>query len=107
VLATAEVVRDLDWSGRGLAYNERTERSTYLAARGCWAGLPPYPIWLTWFGAEYLPLVASYLRRTRSRCTAMHCSTGAATRPLTVISCSLRWRQTVARRSAAYPAGLA
>lgn len=61
VLATAEVVRDVGWSGRGLTYGRDAERTTYLAARGQWAGLPPYPVWWTYFGAEYVPLVRAHL----------------------------------------------
>jgi len=61
VYAVAEVVRGLSWSGRGIAYGPEAESRTYLAARGVWAGLPPHPVWWSWFGAEYLPLVADQL----------------------------------------------
>lgn len=59
--AGAEVVRGLEWSGRGVAYGGRTERTTYPAPRGRWAGLPPYPTWWAWYGPEYAPLVADHL----------------------------------------------
>ncbi len=61
VLATAEVVRGALWSGRSLGYTALSERPTYLAQRGRWAGPPPYPVWWTWFGAEYTALVAPHL----------------------------------------------
>lgn len=59
--ACAEVQRGLDWSGRGVGYSGTAERTTYLAPRGRWAGLPPYPVWWTWFGPTYVPLVAEHL----------------------------------------------
>jgi hypothetical protein len=60
--ACAEVIRGVDWSGRGIGYTARTERTTYLAPRGRWAGLLPYPAWWTWFGPRYVPLVVDHLR---------------------------------------------
>ena len=59
--ACAEVQRGLDWSGRGVGYSGNAERTTYLAARGRWTGLPPYPVWWTWFGPVYVPLVVEHL----------------------------------------------
>lgn len=59
--ASAEVVRGLDWSGQGIAYGPGAERTTYLAPRGRWAGLLPYPAWWTWFGPDYVPLVRPHL----------------------------------------------
>jgi hypothetical protein len=61
VYASAEVVRGLDWSGRSIGYGSDTEHTTYLAGRGEWAGLPPYPVWWSWFGPEYTPLVLDHL----------------------------------------------
>jgi hypothetical protein len=61
VYASAEVVRGLDRSGRSIGYGSQTERTTYLAGRGEWAGLPPYPVWWSWFGPEYTPLVVDHL----------------------------------------------
>ena len=61
VVATAEVVRGVHWSGRALSYDMNTERAIPLWTRTGWAGLSPYPIWLTWFGTEYAPLVADHL----------------------------------------------
>jgi hypothetical protein len=66
VFATAEVVRGLEWSGRGLAYGPSAERSTYLARGGQWSGLLPYPAWWTWFGPFYAPLVADHLGAGRT-----------------------------------------
>jgi hypothetical protein len=59
--ASAEVQRGLEWSGRSVWYGGQAERTTYLAARGRWGGLPPYPVWWTWFGPAYVPLVAEHL----------------------------------------------
>jgi hypothetical protein len=59
--ASAEVQRGLEWSGQSVAYSGRSERTTYLAGGGRWAGLLPYPAWWTWFGPEYVPLVAGHL----------------------------------------------
>jgi hypothetical protein len=61
VLATAEVVRGVRWSGRGLGYDGNTERTTYLAQRGRWSGLPPYPVWWAWFSSDYATLVRDHL----------------------------------------------
>ena len=61
VFASAEVVRGLEWSGRGVSFGSTAERTTYLAGRGQWAGLPPYPVWWSWFGREYAPLVLDHL----------------------------------------------
>jgi len=61
VLGTAEVIRDMDWSGRSLGYEVDTEHAPYLTTGGGWAGLPPYPVWWTWFGPDYVPLVRDHL----------------------------------------------
>jgi hypothetical protein len=60
-LASAEVQRGLEWSGRSIWFGANVERTTYLAAHGGWAGLLPYPAWWTWFGPEYAPLVVDHL----------------------------------------------
>jgi hypothetical protein len=61
VLATAEVQRGVQWSGRSVSYSVHTEPLTYLAGRGQWGGLPPYPVWWAFFGSGYAPLVAEHL----------------------------------------------
>lgn len=61
VYASAEVQRGVEWSGRSVAYGPAAERVTYLAARGKWAGLPPYPVWWSWFSPEYTLLVRDHL----------------------------------------------
>lgn len=61
VVATAEVIRNLQWSGRTLWYGSEAEHAPYLATRQGWAGLPPYPVWLIWFGRDYVPLVQQHL----------------------------------------------
>lgn len=48
VYASGEVVRGIEWSGRSLWYGADAEHATYLAGRGEWSGLPPYPVWLSW-----------------------------------------------------------
>jgi hypothetical protein len=59
--ASAEVQRGLEWSGQSVAYSGRTDRTTYPAGGGRWAGLPPYPAWWSWFGPEYVPFVVGHL----------------------------------------------
>lgn len=61
VYASAEVVRGVEWSGRAVSYGPTAERTTYLAGRGQWVGLPPYPVWWSWFGSGYTPLVVDHL----------------------------------------------
>ena len=61
VFACAEVRRGVEWSGRTTWFGPTTERSTYLAAGGRWAGLLPYPAWWSWFGPDYAPLVLDHL----------------------------------------------
>ena len=65
IMATAEVVRRLHWSGRSLSYAGDGEPQAYLARSGRWAGLHPYPTWWTWFGPEYAPLVRDHLPAER------------------------------------------
>ena len=57
----AQVQRGLEWSGRSMWYGAEAETTTYLAARGTWAGLLPYPPWWAWFGPQYAPLVIGHL----------------------------------------------
>ncbi len=59
--ASAEVVRNVAWSGRSIGFDGSTERTTYLAPLGRWYGLPPYPVWWSWFGTIYVPLVSAHL----------------------------------------------
>jgi hypothetical protein len=59
--AAAEVVRNLEWTGRGLGYGSATEKTTFLAGLGQWAGLPPYPVWWSWYSPVYAGLVAPHL----------------------------------------------
>lgn len=60
ILATAEVNRGVRWSGRSIGYDGQSESGAYLAPRGMWLGLPPYPVWWSYFGAEYTPLVRDH-----------------------------------------------
>ena len=59
--AVAEVHRNVVWNGRTVWHDGDDEPTAYLAARGVWAGLPPYPVWWSWFGPDYLPLVEEHL----------------------------------------------
>jgi len=61
VYASAEVVRGIEWSGRALWFGSEAEDAIYLAGQGNWHGLPPYPVWLSWFGREYAPIVREHL----------------------------------------------
>jgi hypothetical protein len=61
VFASAEVQRGVEWSGRSAWFGATAERTTYLAARGRWAGLLPYPVWWSWFGPDYVSLVIDHL----------------------------------------------
>ncbi|MCB0893755.1 MAG: hypothetical protein KDB51_18370 [Propionibacteriaceae bacterium] len=65
VVATAEVIRNIQWSGRTLWYGPEAEHAPYLATRQGWVGLPPYPVWLIWFGRDYVPLVQQHLEPAR------------------------------------------
>jgi hypothetical protein len=63
IVATAEVVRGVHWSGRSLGYSGDTERTAHLAWKNFWQGLPPYPVWWTWFGPDYVNVVIEHLPR--------------------------------------------
>jgi hypothetical protein len=65
--AVAQVQRGLQWSGRTVWFGPEAEKTVYLAARGAWAGLLPYPPWWAWFGPEYAPLVAGHLSQEQVR----------------------------------------
>jgi hypothetical protein len=68
--ASAEVVRNLDWTGRGLGYGPAAERTTFVAPRGQWQGLPPYPVWWSWYSPVYAGLVAPHLPAESAESTA-------------------------------------
>lgn len=59
--ASAQVERGWEWSGRSASSTFNTEQSPSLAGRGNWTGLPPFPVWWSWFGPEYAPLVIDHL----------------------------------------------
>jgi hypothetical protein len=58
---SAEVVRNLDRTRRGLYYGAAAEPTMFLAPRGQWKGLPPYPVWWSWYSPVYAGLVAPHL----------------------------------------------
>ncbi len=63
LLATAELQRGGLGTGPAEASSEfrRAEPMVYLAPGGRWMGLPPYPVWWSWYGAAYRPLVMDSL----------------------------------------------
>ena len=61
VVATAEVARNVGWSGRTMWFGPEAEHCPYLGTVSGWAGLPPYPVWWIWFGSDYAPLVRDHL----------------------------------------------
>lgn len=67
IVATAEVVRDYEWSGRSLWSGDENEDAASLASKSRWLGLPPYPVWWIWFGPDYAPLVHDHLDSTQVR----------------------------------------
>ena len=60
IFASVEVLRGVEWSGRSLGFRWSTEQTTFLGGKG-WKGLPPYPVWMAWFGRDYGPLVRERL----------------------------------------------
>lgn len=69
--ASAQVTRGHIWSGRSSWSDNQTEWAmTPLRHRVGWTGLPPIPMWWTWFGAPYaekamrLPAARSTMTRS-------------------------------------------
>jgi hypothetical protein len=61
-LATAEVVARVGWTGRSVWYDEKSQSTVRLDDReGRFLGLPPYPVWWTWYGNAYRELVEPHL----------------------------------------------
>ena len=62
VLATGQICRNIEYgSSFGANYRADSDRHGKLTGRGGILGLDPHPVWWTWFGAEYLPLVRDHL----------------------------------------------
>lgn len=59
--ATAEVARNIGWSGRSVWYDGNEESVPALAGANGWVGLSPYPVWWTWFDGAYLEAVSPWL----------------------------------------------
>jgi hypothetical protein len=55
--ASAEVTRGNIWNGRSMWSDGETEWSITPARREGWMGLPPYPVWWSWYGEPYRTLV--------------------------------------------------
>ena len=61
-LAIGEVVGRVCWDGRSTSYDGREQATFSLSRRGeRWLGLTPYPVWWSWYGDIYRPLVESHL----------------------------------------------
>jgi hypothetical protein len=61
-LAIGEVVGRVCWDGRSTSYDGREQDTFSLSRRGeRWLGLTPYPVWWSWYGDIYRPLVESHL----------------------------------------------
>ncbi len=55
--ASAQVIRNLTWSGRQIWHGLEAE-STYSSYwREGWMGLPPHPVWWAYLGPQYSPLI--------------------------------------------------
>jgi hypothetical protein len=64
VYATGQVTGGWIWSGRKLWGNGKTERAfSSWTQYGGFAGLAPMPMWWSWFGGPYRPLLEGSLRR--------------------------------------------
>jgi hypothetical protein len=59
--ASAEIERGHLWNGRDMASDQHTERPVVPSRREGWMGLPPYPVWWSYYGAEYRELVSERL----------------------------------------------
>jgi hypothetical protein len=59
--ASAQVLRGFGWDAQGLSEGAHSEVEVPLAPDGGWLGLPPEPVWATWFGYPYAELVADTL----------------------------------------------
>ncbi|MGX5680534.1 hypothetical protein [Schumannella luteola] len=55
--ASAQVIRNLTWSGRQIWYGPEAERKYSSYWREGWMGLPPHPVWWAYLGAQYTPLI--------------------------------------------------
>ncbi|WP_460663395.1 hypothetical protein [Kribbella swartbergensis] len=64
-LATGEIVGRVLWDGRSISYDGREENTFSLSrSRERWVGLTPYPVWWSWYGEIYRPLVEPHLDST-------------------------------------------
>lgn len=62
LLATGEICRNLDYLGNGrVSVRSDSDLHGQLTDRDGLLGLDPHPIWWTWFGADYLPLLGEHL----------------------------------------------
>jgi hypothetical protein len=61
--ASAEVTRGHIWNGRSMWSDGKSEWAVSPLRRDGWKGLPPYPVWWSWYGQPYLDLVHQQLAR--------------------------------------------
>lgn len=55
--ASAQVIRNLTWSGRQVWHGREAESAYSLFWREGWMGLPPHPVWWAYLGPQYSPLI--------------------------------------------------
>ena len=67
--ACAQVTGQHVWSRGGLWVGQDTERSTPVGGYG-WRGLPPHPVWWSWYGPGYAPMVAEVFDPQQMTATA-------------------------------------
>ncbi len=59
--ASAEVTRGHIWNGRSMWSDGNSEWAVSPLRHDGWKGLPPYPVWWSWYGQPYLDLVHQQL----------------------------------------------
>jgi hypothetical protein len=67
--ASAEVTRGTLWNGRSGGADAQTEWPIMPARIQGWMGLPPYPVWWSWYADPYRDLVSDVLDPDRSMAT--------------------------------------
>jgi hypothetical protein len=63
-LAIGEIVGGVLWNGRSASYDTKVQDTFSLSRRDeRWVGLTPYPVWWSWYGEPYRPMVEEHLDR--------------------------------------------
>lgn len=55
--ASAEVLGGVHWNGRTVGYDSKSEPPSLPMSSEGWLGLPPYPVWWSYYGAPYWDVV--------------------------------------------------